>query len=60
MPPTPRARRTRLSPAVIAFRLAIYILVTWGTLELLASGLFPGAQYVTLALARDNRRSSNC
>jgi uncharacterized protein len=51
MPPTPRARRTRLSPAVIAFRLAIYILVTWGTLELLASGLFPGAQYVTLALA---------
>ena len=51
MPPTRRARRTRLSPAVIAFRLAIYILVTWGTLELLASGLFPGAQYVTLALA---------
>ena len=51
MPPTPRARRTRLSPAVIAFRLAIYILVTWGTLELLASGLFPGAQWVTLALA---------
>ena len=51
MPPTPRARRTRLSPAVIAFRLALYILVTWGTLELLASGLFPGAQWVTLALA---------
>ena len=51
MPPTRRARRTRLSPAVIAFRLAIYILVTWGTLELLASGLFPGAQYVTLVLA---------
>src|SRR5918993_5549938 len=51
MPPTRRARRTRLSPAVIAFRLGIYILVTWGTLELLASGLFPGAQYVTLALA---------
>ena len=51
MPPTRRARRTRLSPAVIAFRLAIYILATWGTLELLASGLFPGAQYVTLALA---------
>src|ERR1044072_2451800 len=51
MPPTRRARRTRLSPVVIAFRLAIYILVTWGTLELLASGLFPGAQFVTLGLA---------
>ena len=51
MPPTRRARRTRLSPTVIALRLGIYILVTWGTLELLASGLFPGAQRVTLALA---------
>jgi predicted MPP superfamily phosphohydrolase len=51
MPPTRRARRTRLSPVVIAFRLGLYILVTWGTLELLASGLFPGAQFVTLALA---------
>jgi predicted MPP superfamily phosphohydrolase len=36
---------------VIAFRLAVYILTTWGTLELLASGLFPGAQFVTLGLA---------
>src|SRR5688500_6426377 len=51
MPPTRRARRTRLSPAVIAFRLAVYILTTWGTLELLASRLFPGAQWVTLGLA---------
>ena len=51
MPPTRRARRTRLSPAVIAFRLGIYILVTWGTLELLMSGLFPGAALVTLVLA---------
>ena len=51
MPPTRRARRTRISPAAIAFRLAIYILTTWGTLELLSSGLFPGAQYVTLGLA---------
>jgi predicted MPP superfamily phosphohydrolase len=51
MPPTRRARRTRLSPAVIALRLGIYILVTWGTLELLASGLFPGAQLATLGLA---------
>src|SRR5215217_911973 len=51
MPPTRRARRTRLSRVVIAFRLAVYILVTWGTLELLASGLFPGAQFVTLGLA---------
>src|SRR5215208_2614026 len=51
MPPTRRARRTRSSPAAIAFRLAIYILVTWGTLALLASGLFPGAQLVTLLLA---------
>lgn len=51
MPPTRRARRTRLKPAVIAFRLALYILVTWGTLELLASGLFPGAQLVTLGIA---------
>src|SRR3954452_4786620 len=51
MPPTRRARRTRISPAAIAFRLAVYILTTWGTLALLASGLFPGAQLVTLALA---------
>src|SRR5678816_4120082 len=51
MPPTRRARRTRLSPIVIACRLGVYILVTWGTLELLASGLFPGAESVTLGLA---------
>src|SRR6476620_2722927 len=51
MPPTRRARRTRLSPIVIACRLGIYILVTWGTLAFLATGLFPGAQVVTLALA---------
>jgi uncharacterized protein len=51
MPPTRRARRTRLSPIVIAARLGIYILVTWGTLEFLAAGLFPGAQVVTLLLA---------
>jgi predicted MPP superfamily phosphohydrolase len=51
MPPTRRARRTRLSPIIIAVRLGIYILVTWGTLELLATGLFPGAQVVTLVLA---------
>jgi predicted MPP superfamily phosphohydrolase len=36
---------------VIACRLGVYILVTWGTLELLASGLFPGAEAVTLGLA---------
>lgn len=40
-----------MKPVVIAFRLAIYILVTWGTLELLATGLFPGAQLVTLGIA---------
>ena len=51
MPPTRRARRTRISPAAIAFRLAVYILTTWGTLALLASGLFPGAQIVTFGLA---------
>jgi hypothetical protein len=51
MPPTPRARRTRISPVAIAFRLAVYILTTWGTLALLATGLFPGAQLVTLGLA---------
>src|SRR3569832_1682246 len=51
MPPTRRARRSRVSPLVIALRLGIYILVTWGTLELLALGLFPGAQFVTLGLA---------
>ena len=51
MPPTRRARRTRISPAAIAFRLGIYILTTWGTLALLASGLFPGAQLVTLGIA---------
>src|SRR5919112_93198 len=51
MPPTRRARRTRISPAAIAFRLGIYILTTWGTLALLASGLFRGAQLVTLVIA---------
>jgi predicted MPP superfamily phosphohydrolase len=51
MPPTRRARRTRLSPIIIAIRLGLYILVSWGTLELLATGLFPGAQVVTLVLA---------
>src|SRR5829696_8458373 len=51
MPPTRRARRRKISPAAIAMRLGIYILATWGTLALLASGLFHGAQVVTLVIA---------
>ena len=51
MPPTRRARRRKISRSAIALRLGTYILATWGTLAVLASGLFEGAQLVTLAIA---------
>jgi predicted MPP superfamily phosphohydrolase len=51
MPPTRRARRRKISRGAIAFRLGTYILATWGTLAVLASGLFEGAQLITLVIA---------
>src|SRR4051812_25244212 len=48
---TPRPSRRRASVAVIAVRLAAYLLVAWGTLVALTSGLFPGAAAVTIPLA---------
>src|SRR5919107_2124653 len=50
MPPTRRARRG-VRPSVIALRLGLYILATWGTLTVLASGLFEGARVATLVVA---------
>lgn len=49
--PTARPSRRRASVAVIAVRLAAYLLVAWGTLVALTSGLFPGAAVVTVGLA---------
>jgi predicted MPP superfamily phosphohydrolase len=49
--PSPRPSRRRASVAVIAVRLATYLLAAWGTLVALTSGLFPGAAAVTIALA---------
>jgi hypothetical protein len=48
-PDTPRRRR--LSPAAIAARIGLYFVAGWGTIAALAVGLFPGALWVTLALA---------
>src|SRR5215831_13030092 len=49
-PRSPSTRR-RLSPAAIAARVALYFVAGWGTIAVLAAGLFPGALWVTLALA---------
>jgi predicted MPP superfamily phosphohydrolase len=43
----PRPRRA----ATIAARLAVYLVVAWGTLGALVSGLFPGAAFALVALA---------
>jgi predicted MPP superfamily phosphohydrolase len=49
----PARRRSRSSPSVatIALRLALYLVVAWGTLATLATGLFSGALALTLAAA---------
>ena len=52
MPPARTSHRPR--PArlyTIVSRLVLYLLVAWGTLGLLASGLFPGAAAVVVAAA---------
>ncbi|MEO8620829.1 MAG: metallophosphoesterase [bacterium] len=46
------ARRPRpRSAATIAARLVLYLVAAWGTLGMLASGLFPGAVFALAALA---------
>ena len=44
-------RRRRLSPAAIAARVVAYFAAAWGTIAVLATGLFPGASIATLAVA---------
>lgn len=45
-------RRPRSAgPARLTFRLALYLLVSWGTLAVLASGLFPGSLALLIAFA---------
>jgi predicted MPP superfamily phosphohydrolase len=50
MPPTRRARSPR-SVASIALRVVVYFLAAWGTLIMLAAGLFPGAVALTVGVA---------
>jgi uncharacterized protein len=48
----PSARRRRpVSVVRIASRLALYLIVAWGTLGLLVAGVFPGALAVFVAIA---------
>jgi predicted MPP superfamily phosphohydrolase len=47
----PRARRKPVSVARIAARLALYLIVAWGTLGVLVAGLFPGALAAFIAVA---------
>ncbi|MEO5816086.1 MAG: metallophosphoesterase [Gemmatimonadaceae bacterium] len=47
----PRARRKPASVLRIAARLAVYLIVAWGTLGVLVAGLFPGALAVFIAVA---------
>jgi predicted MPP superfamily phosphohydrolase len=48
----PSARRRKpVSVVRIASRLALYLIVAWGTLGVLATGLFPGALAVLVAIA---------
>ena len=49
--PSARPSRRRASVAVIAVRLAAYLLVAWGTLVVLTSGLFHGAAALAIGLA---------
>jgi predicted MPP superfamily phosphohydrolase len=51
MPPSHRARRRRIGAGAIALRLGLYLILTWGTLIVLARGLFPAAASVMLGLA---------
>jgi predicted MPP superfamily phosphohydrolase len=54
MSPAPRARHARgrrIRAGAIALRLGLYLIVTWGTLIVLARGLFPGAESLMLGLA---------
>ena len=52
MPPAQTSHRPRPArPFTIVSRLALYLLVAWGTLGILASGLLPGAAAVVVALA---------
>jgi predicted MPP superfamily phosphohydrolase len=46
-----RPRRRRLSPAAIAARVVAYFAAAWGTIAVLAGGLFPGARLTTLVVA---------
>jgi predicted MPP superfamily phosphohydrolase len=49
--PSARPSRRRASVAVIAVRLAAYLLVAWGTLVALTAGLFHGAALLAIGLA---------
>src|SRR5215208_30688 len=50
--PTPsRPRGRRISVKAIALRASTYFVAAWGTLVLLASGLYPGSAIVTLGIA---------
>src|SRR6476659_5146629 len=48
----PRTRRRKpVSVVRIASRLALYLIAAWGTLGVLAAGLFPGALAALIAVA---------
>ncbi len=49
--PAHGAPRRRGSPVRIAVRLVAYLVIAWGTIATLASGLFPGARLTALAVA---------
>ena len=51
MPPARRGRRATVSPWVIATRLGLYLILTWGTLIVLSRGLFTGSETLALAFA---------
>jgi uncharacterized protein len=51
MPPTRRGRRATVSAGVIASRLGLYLILTWGTLIVLSRDLFAGSESLALALA---------
>src|SRR6266550_1875863 len=50
MPPTRRAR-PKISTRKIIFRVSAYFFTAWGTLAVLTSDLFSGAELITLAIA---------
>src|SRR5947209_12148879 len=51
MPPSRRGRRATVGAGVIATRLGMYLILTWGTLIVLSRGLFTGSESLALALA---------